>query len=217
MADDASGGDFVHQVALGLMFDHSMLSETTRQMVETATEASAVVELLVERGLIDPAELAARSERIRADLQHDLARRGLGLYLNQDDDDKYDLTDLPQINCAERVHLCKAACCTLRFPLSRQDVEEAVVRWDFGRPYWNLTDQTGYCVHCTPTRTACAIYEHRPSPCRRYDCREDERIWADFEGMVVSPGLDERLASARSIDGDGTAGSDAGTPGASGP
>lgn len=195
MTDPAGRDEFARQVELGLMFDHSMLGEVTRQIVDAATEASAVAQLLVEQGLIDTQDLTARRDAIRSELLEELARRGLGLFVNQNEDDKYALTDLPQINCSERVHLCQAACCTLRFPLSRQDVEEGVPRWDFGRPYWNLTDRTGYCVHCSPDRVACTIYQHRPSPCRTYDCRQDERIWADFDAMVVSPDLEQRLGA----------------------
>ena len=43
------------------------------------------------------------------------------------------------LNGTDRVHLCKASCCRLPFALSRQDVEEGIVRWDLGQPY--LIDQ----------------------------------------------------------------------------
>src|SRR5829696_5978976 len=192
---DAKGNQ-VRQVELGLMFTHSLISETSRQVLEAATDTFALADLLVEQGVIDKDVLAARRAAVHTTLLKEIERSGLGLFVNHEHEDKYQLTDLPEINCAERVHLCKAACCTLRFPLSRQDVEEGLARWDFGRPYWNLTDGTGYCVHCAPGKRHCKIYENRPAPCRLYDCREDKRIWADFENMVVNPDLDEQLAAS---------------------
>ena len=35
----------------------------------------------------------------------------------------------------------------------------------------------------------CGVYEQRPIPCRGYDCREDGRIWLDFERRVVNPAI----------------------------
>jgi Fe-S-cluster containining protein len=172
------------------MFSHSLMSETSRQLLAAATTAFALTELLVEQGVIRQDDLAARQETVRASLMEQVESSGLGLFVNDKDKDKYEIRDHPPINCAERVHLCKAACCTLRFPLSRQDVEEGVVRWDFGRPYWNLVSKSGYCVHCSPEKRSCEVYENRPGPCRSFDCREDKRIWLDFEGMVVNPKLE---------------------------
>ena len=36
----------------------------------------------------------------------------------------------------------------------------------------------------------CTIYRQRPVPCRGYDCREDARIWLDFEKCIPNPALD---------------------------
>jgi hypothetical protein len=35
----------------------------------------------------------------------------------------------------------------------------------------------------------CTVYDARPVPCRGFDCREDKRIWRDFEGRVPNPAL----------------------------
>jgi Fe-S-cluster containining protein len=34
---------------------------------------------------------------------------------------------------------------------------------------------------------ACTIYERRPGACRAYDCRNDRRVWLDFEARVPAP------------------------------
>ena len=115
------------------------------------------------------------------------AEEGLGLRLDERDEDKYSLGGLPEIDCADRVALCGAACCRMRFALSRQDVEEGVIRFDLGRPYLNRVAASGYCVHFDDGGCRCTVYEQRPGVCRRYDCRQDPRIWLDFEARVPSP------------------------------
>ena len=187
------------QVELGLMFTHSLMGETSRQALAAASSALALADLLIKAGVIEEEAFKAQREAVQAKLMELAKQRadqsGLGLFVNEEHEDKYALTDLPQIDCANRVHLCKAACCALRFPLSRQDVEEGIARWDFGRPYWNLRDRSGYCVHSHPETRGCQIYPSRPAPCRLYDCRQDRRIWLDFEAMIVNPDLEESLAA----------------------
>jgi hypothetical protein len=37
----------------------------------------------------------------------------------------------------------------------------------------------------------CTVYDARPIPCRGFDCREDRRIWLDFEGRVPNPAVSD--------------------------
>ena len=83
------------------------------------------------------------------------------------------------------------ACCKMSFALSRQDIEEGTVKWDLGHPYMIAKVEDGYCVHFDKTTCKCKIWENRPVPCRGFDCRNDKRIWLDFEKMVVNPKLPE--------------------------
>ena len=32
-----------------------------------------------------------------------------------------------------------------------------------------------------------------PPPCRAFSCRDDERIWLDFEAMAVNPAIHDPL------------------------
>lgn len=96
--------------------------------------------------------------------------------------DKYALHDLPRIDCEARLSLCQARCCTLSFALSRQDVLEGLLRWDKRLPYRIARADNGYCVH--NQRCVCEVYAQRPAPCRSYDCRQDPRIWIDFEQRI---------------------------------
>ncbi|MDQ2808730.1 MAG: YkgJ family cysteine cluster protein [Chloroflexota bacterium] len=96
-----------------------------------------------------------------------------------------------EIDCAARYHLCKGACCRLHFLLTRQDLDEGVVRWDYSRPYLNAQRADGYCTHNEPTTLRCTIYEQRPTVCRQFDCRHDPRIWVDFAARIPNPALAE--------------------------
>jgi hypothetical protein len=33
------------------------------------------------------------------------------------------------------------------------------------------------------------VYANRPTICRTYDCRNDARIWADFDAYEINPDL----------------------------
>ena len=72
----------------------------------------------------------------------------------------------------------------MTFPLSPQDLDERSVEWDYSAPYAIRKGTDGYCVHSCPTTRRCLVYEHRPAICRTYSCREDERIWDDFERRI---------------------------------
>jgi Fe-S-cluster containining protein len=99
-------------------------------------------------------------------------------------EDKYALTDIPEIDCAARFPLCRARCCGFGFALSFQDLNERIVEWDYGMPYHIRQGEHGFCVHCDRASGRCTVYAHRPAVCRNYDCRNDARIWKDFEARI---------------------------------
>lgn len=102
------------------------------------------------------------------------------------EESKYSVTG-PDIPCEELIPLCKAKCCTFYFALSTADLDEGIVRWDYGRPYMirqRASDR--YCVHNDPVSHGCTVHTHRPMVCRRYDCRTDKRIWEDYENRVLA-------------------------------
>ena len=92
------------------------------------------------------------------------------------------------VPCDELLPLCQAKCCTLSFALSTEDLDEGVVRWDYGQPYLiRQRADDGYCVHNVPGSHACTIHAVRPRVCRSYDCRADTRIWTNFEQRIPAP------------------------------
>lgn len=184
------------EVAEGMRYAHHRANANTSRALETAAFAYALVELLVERGVLTVAELDERKQGVAARLEERFRDSGMGVMRQEREEDKYAFGPGPQIDCAGRLHLCRAACCRLDFALSRQDVEEGVVQWDFGRPYLVRRAADGYCAHLERGACRCGVYAHRPLPCRAYDCRGDGRIWADFDAGVPSPGLERLLAGA---------------------
>lgn len=98
--------------------------------------------------------------------------------------DKYAVPS-PDIDCASRIPLCGARCCSFEVSLSAQDVLERSIPFDVLRPY-ALPREDGRCV-CMDDTGACTIYERRPGACRAYDCRHDARVWIDFDARIPAP------------------------------
>jgi Fe-S-cluster containining protein len=111
---------------------------------------------------------------------------------------KYDV-EVQGPPCMELMHICHARCCRLTFSLSTEDLDEGVVRWDYGQPYLiRQRASDGYCVHNSPETGGCTVHPNRPRVCRVYDCRTDERIWIDYEKKIVAPPI--RNPANRSAD-----------------
>jgi len=101
--------------------------------------------------------------------------------------DKYAVAS-PDIDCASRIPLCGARCCSFEVTLSAQDVVERSVPFDVMRPY-AMPKANGTCA-CRDATGGCTIYERRPGACRAYDCRHDKRVWIDFEARIPAPPRD---------------------------
>lgn len=168
----------------GLVFAHTLGMQTKFTTFDARVRLQATIEALVAQGALDLAQLEARQKQIRERERPRLDKQAM-VRLGEDVD-KYTLTDLPQIDCASRIPLCKARCCTLTFNLSPQDLDERVVAWEYGRPYAIRHGANGYCVHNDQETCGCGVYAHRPAVCRTYDCRRDKRIWLDFENRIIA-------------------------------
>jgi Fe-S-cluster containining protein len=187
----AALADLRQELVGGLLYTHDRANANTGRVLETAAFLYALIELLQEHGLIAIAELDERKTTVAQRLEQRFRDKGMGVHLQEPERDKYTVQGAVQIDCENRVHLCKAACCRLWFPLSQQDVEEGVVRWDLRQPYIIAQDAQGYCQHLDRGTCRCGIYAQRPLPCRVFDCRKDKRIWLDFEHKVINPKLED--------------------------
>ncbi len=170
-------------VEAGLGRVNEMLAAARDETAKAAAMARALATLLVEKGIVRPEEVGLLMRRVRMQILAEPAPRvRLGSTR-----DKYTAAGAAEIDCASRLPLCQARCCTFAFFLTRQDLDEGVVRWDYGNPYWIKQAADGYCTHCDPASRACTIFAQRPFVCRKFDCRRDERIWVDFEARIPAP------------------------------
>jgi prolipoprotein diacylglyceryltransferase/Fe-S-cluster containining protein len=173
----------------GLLYTHTRLNVNTGQTLVATSQLTALVELLSEKGVITSEELEKRTETVGKKLFTEFQEKGMGVALYDPAPDKYAFKNDAKIDCASRIHLCQAACCRLTFALSKQDVMEGVVRWELGKPYMIARNSDGYCGHLDRQCMGCSVYEHRPVICRTYDCRNDKRIWLDFEKKISNPDI----------------------------
>jgi len=172
----------------GLRFLHVLGMQGRIGNEETSLRLEALIEELAARSAVDLRSLEARQELLR---QRGRDRRGDAEVDVGAREDKYAITELPPIDCEARLHLCRARCCTFTFPLSFQDLDERVVRWDYEHPYRIARNDNGYCVHNDAGRRTCTVYAHRPAVCRTYDCRTDPRVWLDFDKRIPAPLAEE--------------------------
>ena len=176
-------------VLRGLLYAHDRANANTAALHQASATLDAVVETLIAEGVLDPERLDERRRSAGERRERQFFERGMAVALQEFDVSKYDFDGGAEIDCDRRIELCGAACCRLPFALAREDIEEGVLRWDLGRPYMIAQGADGYCVHMDRTTHRCGVYEQRPIPCRGYDCREDGRIWLDFERRIVNPAI----------------------------
>lgn len=176
------------EVGAGLAFLHGAVGTALLQGVEAQAHLYALTELLIARGIIPLKEFERRKAAALKSNTDEAMEQWQGAQVFPDESDKYDVEPV-DIDCLQRMGLCHAACCRLEFNLSRQDVAEGVVRWDFAQPYKIKHRDDGWCSHCDPATKTCGVRDHRPIVCRQYDCRQDARIWVDFERRIPNPEL----------------------------
>jgi len=181
--DDTMVNEERLELERGLRFAHVMLMVGQSQGNEALAGVMALADLLVSNGVITEEEFVEYRKRSVAQVEQIGQPRVRLANLG----DKYDEPKTAEIDCAARIHLCQARCCTFNFYLTVQDLDEGVAKWDYGNPYWIKHESDGYCTHCDPQSRACAIHPQRPHVCRLYDCRNDKRIWIDFEARIPAP------------------------------
>ena len=122
------------EIVEGLIYTHARLRENTQSTLETSSFLYALIELLNLNGLISIEELDERKHEVAERLAKKNRDKGVGVLLQEPEYDKYAFEEEADIDCENRVHLCKAACCRLPFALSKQDFIEGIVHWNLGNP-----------------------------------------------------------------------------------
>lgn len=177
-----SADTLLHEVKGALVFNHAMAMQAKIELLEARISGQALLELLAESGHVTLEALARRMERQLA-WEWERLHEGARVEIGPDEP----AGEEPDIDCAARLRYCGAGCCKLRFPLNRGEVEAGIVEWDLLEPYLNRRRGDGYCVHNGATSRGCAVYDDRPVVCRTYDCRQDPRIWIDFDRWIPTP------------------------------
>jgi Fe-S-cluster containining protein len=165
------------ETAGGLRYCHVRINDNTSKTLETTAFLYGLIEILLEKGLLTEED------------------SGIGLMYQDPEYDKYNFEHESYVDCEDCLQVCKALCCRFPFALSRQDVEEGTIKWDFSRPYLIAHGEDGYCVHLDRETCYCTVREHRPVPCRGFDCRQDKnwKVWLDFENKILNEALVDKL------------------------
>ena len=172
------------QVDRGSLFTHTALSQSADRIHEAESFLYGLLDVLIEKKMVTQDEVIQATRKVRHEMAEKGQTLGPGIALRIDgDDDKKD--DFVPVNCAERLPICKAVCCSLSFALTAEEVESGEIKWDLGEPYYIRQESTGCCTHLDPNK-GCSIYENRPGVCRQYSCANDERIWNDFDKMILN-------------------------------
>ena len=136
MSYSNNGYDYLLQeIAKGLRYSHIRINSNTSKTLQSTSFLYALIELLNEKGLLTIEELDDRKKQVAERLVERFKESGIGLMYQDKEYDKYTFEQEAYVNCQSRLHICKAICCKFPFALSKQDVEEGIIRWDFGRPY----------------------------------------------------------------------------------
>ena len=170
------------RVERGLRFVHVLADRNQKMIEQHAALIHGLGDTLARHATIATAEVArARDAYLSASPAPQFRIRVAP------DVDKYAVEPVV-IDCEARLAVCKAACCRRPFVMSTQDLEEGVLRWEFGDPYVNRRTADGQCCH-HENDGRCGVHAARPLRCRSFDCREDASIWIDFDRRIPHPEL----------------------------
>jgi len=183
------------EISSGLLYTHTRITYNTQHTLKASSFLYALIELLDEKGILSIEELDEKKKQIAEKLIRTFEDSRIGLLYQEPEEDKYSFNNNGDMDCQKRLNTCKAICCKIPFALSKQDVEERIILWEFGRPYLIAHDADGYCVHLDRETCQCKSYEHRPVPCRGFDCKDNEKwsVWKDYERMSLNPGFCKQI------------------------
>ncbi len=136
-----------NDLSFGLLYTHIRINDNTKKTLEAASFLYALIELLSEKVILTIEYLDERKRKVAESLVKKFTESGIGLLYQDPEYDKYTFEHEACVDCESRLPVCKAICCKFPFALSRQDVEEGIIRWEFGRPYLIAHDVDDYWVH----------------------------------------------------------------------
>lgn len=117
----------------GLLYAHTRINDNIKKTLEAASFLYALIDLLNEKGILTIEELDERKKQVAERLVKKFTESGIGLMYQDPEHNKYTFEHETVVDCQSRLHICKAACCRLPFPLSMQDMNEGVIKWIYAR------------------------------------------------------------------------------------
>jgi Fe-S-cluster containining protein len=197
MPTDQELNELDRQLANGSYYTHTALTRQAERINESEAFLYGLLDAILEKGLISEAEVQEKIAAVRAEIRSKSEQYNIGVMLRRDPAES---KPVPTINCAERLHICKAVCCSLRFALSVEELEAGIVKWEIGQPYTIRHSQAGNCIHLETGNCGCKVYDDRPQVCRTYSCINDKRIWTDFDAMQLNQAwIDEYLGPQKLV------------------
>jgi hypothetical protein len=179
----ASDGDAeIDHLAAALRALGEVQGRSQRELAATRAQLAQLVELLVAREILNDGHRRHLARVARHADPTPEPKVRLRQYV-----DKYGLAPGEPIDCAARIPLCKARCCSFRVALTAQDIQERKLDWDLMEPYVLPRGEDRYCGYLDRAGGGCTVYGHRPATCREYSCREDRRVWIDFDRRIPAP------------------------------
>ncbi|MDB4963941.1 MAG: hypothetical protein JWP01_3940 [Myxococcales bacterium] len=178
----------VAELEEGLRQLHRMEMQTKLHLERVEALVTAAIKVLHRAEIVHEKSVEAEAAEQRLKIVE--ARTGDARIWVGPEVDKYEV-ESPEIDCASLMHLCKARCCRLSVALDFKDLDDGL-RWEYSRPYeLRRRADDGYCIYSEKGTHRCDCYDKRPSICRTYDCREDKRVWDDFEAKIPAPWRDD--------------------------
>jgi Fe-S-cluster containining protein len=170
------------QVERASFYTHTAIGQNAIRLGDVEGFVFGLIDVLVEKRLVTVEEVEAAIEKVKTEMaeKDDYPSANVAMRI---DPESAEETPFVPVNCAERMHICKAICCKLHFALSQEEIESGKVKWDLGQPYYIRQETNGFCAHNDRQTGGCSIYSDRPRICRTYSCANDERIWKDFENV----------------------------------
>jgi Fe-S-cluster containining protein len=81
-----------------------------------------------------------------------------------------------EVDCESKIKSCRAICCTYAFALTQEEAKQGIVKYNTERPFYIARETNGYCPHLDRATFRCSIHDKRPLRCRKYACRQDNRL-----------------------------------------
>lgn len=139
-------GHPVNDIAKGLQYCHARINANTSKTMEASFSLYALIELLDEKGLLTIEKLDECKKQVAERLVQKFKESGMDLMFQDLEYDKYSFEHESHVDCLEQLPICKAICCKFPFALSKQDVEEGIISWNFGRSYLIAHDGEGWSL-----------------------------------------------------------------------